>query len=318
MRESYIDYIKSFAILLVVLFHCKVFIDNPVVPVFYSICVPLFFAVNGYLMLKKERSLQSLVNTNIKIIFLVIVYDVLYVLWTEYLNNEPIKSVETIKHIKSFSLNYSHRLWFLNALFFLNCFNPFIYKIIQEKRLTYALLVLLLCFAPSYSKIFWCFDIMGHTYSFSLVYYVLGYVFLANYTTIRHFPLTRKNIITVLCCSFIIEVIVNYFCVNYFSNSYPTYFNCVTSHSIAIIVATISFCMLIQKLSLRSNKFITFISSNTLGIYILHTFPQYWLKPYHLHALVEFILTLSITLLLVYIFNLNKYTKWLISHKLKI
>ena len=68
-RELYLDYIKALGICLVILYHCwYIPFDSTFVLGIYAICVPLFFTVNGYLMLRKEYSLRTLLLKNLKLI----------------------------------------------------------------------------------------------------------------------------------------------------------------------------------------------------------------------------------------------------------
>ncbi len=76
-RYLYVDYIKTTAILLVIIYHCKIFNnDSFIAAAIMSICVPLFFAVNGFLMLKKERSIKDLTYKNLKILFLIVFWGI--------------------------------------------------------------------------------------------------------------------------------------------------------------------------------------------------------------------------------------------------
>ena len=68
-RSLYIDYIKALGIILVILYHCQyVPFDSMLVHGIYAMCVPLFFMVNGYLMLRKEHSISALLKKNLKIL----------------------------------------------------------------------------------------------------------------------------------------------------------------------------------------------------------------------------------------------------------
>lgn len=68
-RSLYIDYIKALGIVLVILYHCQyVPFGSLLVQGVYAICVPLFFMVNGYLMLRKKRSIGDLLKKNGKLL----------------------------------------------------------------------------------------------------------------------------------------------------------------------------------------------------------------------------------------------------------
>ena len=68
-RLLYIDYIKALGICLVILYHCNyVPFDSLFIHGLYAMCVPLFFVVNGYLMLRKEYDIPTLLNKNLKLL----------------------------------------------------------------------------------------------------------------------------------------------------------------------------------------------------------------------------------------------------------
>lgn len=74
-RSIYIDYIKALGLILVFLYHCQyVPFESMLVHGIYAMCVPLFFMVNGYLMLNKERSIHALLKKNLKILLVMFVW----------------------------------------------------------------------------------------------------------------------------------------------------------------------------------------------------------------------------------------------------
>lgn len=70
-RLLYLDYIKALAIFLVIVYHSN-FVTNPLGLTLLSMCVTLFFAVNGYVMLSKRRTLSYYINKNVKLLFLIL------------------------------------------------------------------------------------------------------------------------------------------------------------------------------------------------------------------------------------------------------
>ena len=69
-RFLYIDYIKALGICLVILYHCKFTpFNSSLIQGVYAVCVPLFFMVNGYLMLRKEYIIVNLLHKNVKLLF---------------------------------------------------------------------------------------------------------------------------------------------------------------------------------------------------------------------------------------------------------
>ena len=74
-KENYIDYLKALGICLVVCYHSRYIpFDNTVFAGLFSCCVPIFFMVNGYMMLRKERTISDLWKSNLKLIGLTIIW----------------------------------------------------------------------------------------------------------------------------------------------------------------------------------------------------------------------------------------------------
>lgn len=68
-RLLFIDNIKALGICLVILYHCQyVPFESIAIKGMYAMCVPLFFVVNGFLMLRKEYSISTLIKKNIKLL----------------------------------------------------------------------------------------------------------------------------------------------------------------------------------------------------------------------------------------------------------
>lgn len=53
-RIIYLEYLKALAIFFVIIYHSKAY-DDVFLPPILSMCVTIFFAANGYLMLVKRR-----------------------------------------------------------------------------------------------------------------------------------------------------------------------------------------------------------------------------------------------------------------------
>lgn len=73
-RITYIDYAKSIAIFLVIVYHSHIFSNDLYSSSILSLCVTIFFMVNGYLMLRKERGLRYYMNKNAKILVLIFLW----------------------------------------------------------------------------------------------------------------------------------------------------------------------------------------------------------------------------------------------------
>ena len=88
-RSVYIDYIKALGIMLVILYHCQyVPFHSMLIQGIYAMCVPLFFMVNGYLMLRKEYPIRTLLKKNLKIVFVMFFWAFVSTAVTMLINDE--------------------------------------------------------------------------------------------------------------------------------------------------------------------------------------------------------------------------------------
>lgn len=135
-RYLYVDYIKTIAILLVIIYHCKIFSnDSFIAAAIMSICVPLFFSVNGLLMLKKERSIKYITYKNLKILFLIVFWGIFTNLCLELMwKDGHIDTKTIIMNLYNLKINYCNHLWFLCTLIVLNLINPLIYNYINGSQ----------------------------------------------------------------------------------------------------------------------------------------------------------------------------------------
>lgn len=92
-----------------------------------------FFAVNGFLMLKKERSIKDLTYKNLKILFLIVFWGIFTNLCLELMwGDGPINTKSIIMNLYNLKINYCNHLYFLCTLIVLNAINPLIYYYINR------------------------------------------------------------------------------------------------------------------------------------------------------------------------------------------
>lgn len=190
-RLQYIDYLKALGICLVICYHSRyVPFDSTFIAGLYSCCVPIFFMVNGYMMLRKERTISDLWKSNIKLIVLTIIWSVILsasqmLLTGEFANSSFREAcILWAKHSLYFDQEYSNYLWFLQALIVLNAINPVLYYFIHRREKYIWYLVLLFGMTTiqilDYLTNKYINPLMNYPYRYSLLYYVLGYALLSD------------------------------------------------------------------------------------------------------------------------------------------
>ena len=337
-RSLYIDYIKALGIILVILYHCQyVPFDSMLVHGIYAMCVPLFFMVNGYLMLRKEHSISALLKKNLKILIVMFAWALVSTavyMWTngEWSANNLIGGGKSlILNSLLISKPYCNHLWFLKSIFILNLFNPIIYSFIHgnDKRLKYLLLLLVL-FTVQFIDIVVCRfsnPMHGWMTGFSVLYYVLGYALLDG-----HFA-TNKIQTSWVVVLVIVAALLQWgynrlflsgpLCV---LNAQKMWVNDIVwdgYNAPFIVLLTAAVCLLFQRIPWKRYSWIQFIGANSLAIYVMQTPIQRiwqavlplneWTTHYSICGVILPILTLGTCMLITYIMLKNKYTKYFIT-----
>lgn len=122
-RWHYIDLMKSIAILFVIMYHATTypfsFLENNSSLFFLryylrtilSTCVPLFFFVNGYLMLNKSFDLKSTLLKQ----FLTSVWCIITVILLMFIKNEHLSLKEFAFYVCTWHNGWTNHLWYMGA-----------------------------------------------------------------------------------------------------------------------------------------------------------------------------------------------------------
>ena len=336
-RSLYIDYIKALGIILVILYHCQyVPFDSMLVHGIYAMCVPLFFMVNGYLMLRKERSILALLKKNLKILIVMFAWALVSTavyMWTngEWSANNLIGGGKSlILNSLLISKPYCNHLWFLKSIFILNLFNPIIYSFIHgnDKRLKYLLLLLVL-FTVQFIDIVVCRftnPMLGWMTGFSVLYYVLGYALLDGHlaTNIR-----TSWVVVLVIVAALLQWGYNWLFISgplSALNAQKMWINDIVwdgYNAPFIVLLTAAVCLLFQRIPWKGCSWLQFIGTNSLAIYVMQTPVQRiwqavlplkeWTAHYSICGVILPALTLGTCMLITYIMLKNKYTKYFIT-----
>ena len=338
-RVLYLDYLKAFGIILVICYHCSyipfnfLFIEGA-----YAMCVPIFFMVNGYLMLRKERSIHDMILKNGKL--LVVLFSWAFIstavsmfCYGEWNSVGLIQGCKVLFYRSVFFRNpYSNHLWFLKVIFVLNLLNPIFYSFLNKKRqCLYLLIILGLCTVRFFDKIVGVFtNPLGKWWeAFALFYYVLGYVLLSGKYLQRFVKINIVILILLILVAVILQWGYNWvFLDGYLSelNQAKKWITDVVwdGYKAPFIVCLTSLVVLLfQRIRWRGCRFIQFIGQYSLAIYVMQSpIQRLWEMVLPLGEWMNFIpsirivlpiLTLLSCLALTKLFLTNKYTAYLIN-----
>ncbi len=178
-RKIYIDVIKTIAIFMVVLFHCHLFDDNLFITAVISIPCPLFFAINGGLLLSKHRGYEYYVPIILKILFLILFWGIVSnLLRILIIYPEPYSIKQCLLDVWNLRMGFCHHLWFLETMVILYMLYPLLESITREKKILWISFILISCFTIlGIKSLFKPFNpIHGWNFSWALAYAVGGYV----------------------------------------------------------------------------------------------------------------------------------------------
>ena len=338
-RLLYIDYLKALGISLVILYHCKfVPFDNMGIHGLYAICVPLFFVINGYLMLRREYTIETLFKKNCKLLLVMFFWAFVSTLVYAYVSYDINLTFEYIitRTLISNKPECIH-LWFMKTIFILNILNPIIYHFINKNvNGSIYLLVIMSLWSIDFFDIISCRlanPFVHWATAFSVLYYVAGHYFLDNNNNMIKRVVDCKYGGGFLCFIILLCIFLQWGYNWLFVDGIFQTLNLEKGwiidivfdnyNALFIVIITIALCMLFQRTNWNENKFWKFVGQNSLAIYLLQTpvqrLIQYWLpldslsEIHNLLGVILPILTLLICMLITRLMLTNKYTTYLIT-----
>lgn len=294
-RIIYYDLIKILATFMVCFYHLGM-LDmgyvqgvnyfpnkNKMILSFCAMSVPLFFMVNGSLILSKNYNFKQTMYRFIKIIFLYYVWIFIVGFTTTTLLGEEYNI--SIAYIVSGGNFYTIHLWFLRTLAILTIITPFLKYIYEKnKKILYTIIILLLLCPFLYNYIV----LLGRYYNinglnnldrtgiftmYSVLYYILGKI-ISDYIN-KNKILNQRYIVFALLILFL-----GWFCViievTLWTNINNVLFDGVNEsfHTIGALLMSVGCFVLVSQIRIEKRckliNIINLISSNIMGIYILH------------------------------------------------
>lgn len=284
LRVKYFDILKSISIIGVLTIHVSAnLVDNfkigsynwwvgNVYDSIARICIPIFFMVSGALLLnsKKSYSLKEFYSNKVfKLFISFLIWSIVYFIQR---NSQYPESF----NVKNFVIQFAtggifNRLWFFYTLLGLYIVAPFLNIFVNNATLKYVRTFLLVWFLSTTFT-----DFLSHFFNIELklelsyVYGYIGYFVLGYYLSKINFKLNKKIGVAFILSLFSLCVFGTYILsVIHGENNLYLYNNLSPN---TIILATITFLVIRDCFKGQSTKVVSLISSNSLGIYVIHTF----------------------------------------------
>jgi len=315
-RIDYIDLLKALAIYLVIIYHFnKIPINiiecdnywnyfNLYLSSIFSICVPVFFFVNGLLLLnKKEINMKKHIMKIINIAILTVLWGFITLVASRYIQGEGLSPLQ----ILSGSWRGVGHLWFLRALIVIYVFYPFIHITYHSnKKIFYFFFtcVMLFTFGNTLLEIFFTtisyfsnkftttdfhqnyltsFNPFRGIHGYSIGYFMLGGLMGCLFQNFNDLQKNKFRTIAILVipismlCLFLYAIIVslrNKAMWDIVWNGYDTIFTLINVIAVFII-------FLHYKSHGWFGDFIRIVGKNSLGIYFIHIIIGNILTPFY-------------------------------------
>ena len=293
----YYDLIKVIAAFMVCFYHLGVLDVGTVQDAFYipnfnkltlNLCamsVPLFFMVNGALMLRRTYSIKKLIFRTVKII-------VLYLVWVVILGKIGkiffgIEELTIMEVAKGHRTTMSVHLWFLRTIAILTMMVPFLKWIYDRpsKGMLYILLVLMFIFPFLYNYfvlgIKWLsisgssnLSVTGIFTMYSVLYFILGKIISDKSTRECE---TGKNHLGLAIIAIIVGWLLVGIEVTLWSNLNGAVYDGVNSSfpTIGALLMAVGTFYILSKLPNELNQkwlnILKIFADNIMGVYIFHT-----------------------------------------------
>lgn len=311
-RLKFLDLLKSLAIVAVVIYHYNnLSIDFWQAPTFYSyfsyfvktiltVCVPIFFMVNGALLFNKDFDLKKHIRKLINVVVLTVIWAVLTLALLMPINHQYFTAREFINNLLTWKLAWINHLWFFQALAMVYLFFPLL-KIAYDRQLKifyfFLIAIGVLTFGnvfilniintvkyffnisplPEIYNIFNKFNFLTGAYGYTLVYFMLGALFLKYKDK---FNTRRFRLGAILSIPVFMALINAYGFI--MSRANHNVFDAVWRGYDMLPAVGLTLAVFILALNYRGRAYglIKLIGANSLGIYLLHRFAGSWLLPY--------------------------------------
>lgn len=299
MRKNNLDYLKVLAIFCVIAIH----VYDKLISSYHSLtidewnttkqiesiirmAVPIFFMVNGLLVLKKQEGEKAIVfykKTFPKILIPYILFTVIYMYASSQWFNEPFTIGYVMKGLFNFSGFY--HLWFIKALLGIYLLVPamrLMLRFINRAQTEYILDAFMLGWfiisivLPFFSLKVAVPEIMISSPFFASIFPYIGYFVLGYYLEYRVKPLVKFHKPTIFISAVIafagmvLTSTLSQYLLNLETMIVNPYVFYPQSMNIFLTSTGITFIFLLLEDKMEPNAVVKFISNNTLLMYFIH------------------------------------------------
>lgn len=303
-RYEFIDLLKVIAIFFVVIYHFNNLTINLLqtentfsyfnyfFESIFSTCVPIFFFVNGALLLNRDFSLKKHISKLVTIVILTEVWGIITLLILMPIKNEYMSLFEFVKSLATWRVPWINHLWYLQALVVIYIFFPLIKKTYDSERNNlYFFLVIALLMTFGNVFLFNCANILEFIigknylreninffdefnafrgiYGYSIVYFILGGLFFKYKEKFY-----EKKWVMIAISTIVISMLFLTLYGVLMSKSNGEIYDIVWNGYDTIPTLCMVIALFILSLKYKANhkilKVINIVGENSLGIYFVH------------------------------------------------
>lgn len=198
-RYVFLDILKIIAMMCVIYYHSNARSILPseiynFIAGFLSSCIPIFFMVNGALLLNKDMDLKKHVRKTIKSLWLTVLWSFIIIIAViPILGFEDFSIVNFIKGVFVNKHGYSHYLWFMVQLTIIYLIFPLIKYLFDNSKVYFVFICgfcIILAYGTSLTRTFiMCFDKLLGTGNIISEFIGFGYNFLCKFDiTTKSYP----------------------------------------------------------------------------------------------------------------------------------
>lgn len=311
----HVDLLKTLAIWFVLIYHCTLY-PNVVYPdmplpillryfsrTILSTCVPLFFFVSGYLMLGRPLNLKKHTLRTVKMMVLTCVWILILLVIMYHSNQEPIQWQELGQGIWDLKDGWSNHLWYMAVLISIYLIYPLLKSAYDNSRSCYFWFTGVMAFLLFGSSllnlgvilfnlfvkqefflfynnlpVFNLFNPFPYDTRIGIAYFCLGGTFWILEERLLKIPARWRNLAASLgllaCCGMLGMVGWR------FSLYMKGLWDVVWKGYVTVFTLGNVLCLYVLSLNLKRDiPLLRWISSNTLGIYLIHSLLHRVVRP---------------------------------------
>lgn len=287
-----VDLVETIAMIMVVGYHCGL------MPAIFSCCVPLFFMANGYLLLNKPLNLQKHIRKTGRLFLLTLFWGIFKVLLFMPIKGQRLSARQFIEVIAQLRSGWVNSLWFLMTLTAIYVLFPLLKQTFDNDEKSYLFFtgtvgVLTIGWKTLFQVSMVVMSLLRHTYkalpgteliehvnpisnlnAFGVLYFCLGGLLFRYQERILAVPATKRRRwaigLMLVCCLF--QEGINLF---HYLTKYMVWDGVFDGYDMLFCLVN-TICIFVLALDCRGEKtWVSLISANTFGIYILHEIPVY-------------------------------------------